>query len=361
MKKKLMALATCALVTMGLVACGGSDEKKEKTEAKITLGKYKGIEVEESVATITDEELDDYINYILESHKTTENVKEGTTKKEDKIRATYTATKDGEKVDALSSKSATITLDDDAFAIDGFTDQLIGKEVGTTVEFDITIQDDFSKEEYRGVSVHYEVAIESLVVTNVPTLTDEWAKENYEYLGITTAQEFKDYYKNNLYLNTIYNDIIEEVLDNQTVESYDSDELEELTNMYTQQFKSELSYYGIELAAYKQAMGLSDDDFNKQMEDKAKEYLKQKMFVMELVKVENLSISDELYKAKMLEMAKSMDLDSQEELESYYEGYMDEEDYRYTIYGEMVQQILCDNIVTVPDKEEETTTEAAIK
>lgn len=354
MKKKLMALATCVMVTMGLVACGGED-KKEVTKAKITLGKYKGMEVEESIATITDKELEDYVQYILESHKTTEKVDKGTTKKEDKIVATYTAKKDGEKISALSATNTTITLDEDAFAIKGFIDQLIGKEVGTTVEFDIKIQDDFSKKEYQGMDVHYEVKIEALVVTSVPELTDEWAKKNYEYLGITTAQEFKDYYKNNLYLNTIYNEVIDDVLKNQKVESYDSAELEELTKMYADQFKNEIGYYGVEFNAYLQAMEKTEEEFNKEMEDKAKEYLKQKMFVMEVVKEENLSISDELYKAKMLEMAKSMNLNSQEELESYYDGYMDEEDYRYTIYGEMVQQILCDNIVKVPDKEKPTT------
>lgn len=358
MRKKLTAVLTCAVMTMGLAACGGSEKDEKATEAKITLGQYKGIEVSESIATITDEEAQDYIDYILKSKEVSNEVKEGTTEKGDSIKATYTATKDGETVNALSAKNSTVVLDDDAFAIDGFVDKLIGKAVGSKVEFDITIQSDFSQEAYRNVTVHYVVTIDALIEKTVPTLTDEWAKENYEYLGITNAEEFKKYYRNNLYINTVYNEVIDDVLANQKIDSYDSKELEEMTKMYREQFESELSYYNIELGAYIQAMKLTEESFNKQMEDKAKEYLKQKMFVMAVVEAENLSMTDDLYKSKMLEMAKSMGLNSQEELESYYNGYMDEEDYKYTIYGEMVQQIICDNVVKVPDKEAETTTAA---
>lgn len=359
MKKKILALAACVCMSASLVACGGSEsgEETSKTEGKITLGQYKGMEVNESTATVTDEELKDYIDYILDSNKTTTSVTEGTTKKGDSVKVTYTATKDGEKISALSSTSSTIVLDEGSFAIDGFVDYIIGKKVGETVEFDITIQEDFTTEEYQGMTVHYAVEIKSIEVTTVPELTDEWAKENYGYLGINNAAEFTAYYKDNLYLNTVYNDIIDKVLANQKVEEYDSEELASYTQQYRENFESQLSYYGIEIDAYLQAMNKTEESFTAEMEEQAKEFLLQKMFVLAVAEEEGLTVTDEEYSAKMLEYAKSMGLESQEELESYYDGHMDTEDYKYSILAEKVQRIMCENIKIVPDEEESTTQE----
>lgn len=358
MKKKILALATVICMAGSLAACGGGASDEVKQEGKLTLGQYKGMEVEESVATVTDEELQDYIDYILDSNKTTENVEEGTTKKDDKILAVYTATKDGKAVSDLSSSSSgsTVTLSDDGFTVDGFVDKLIDRKVGETVEFDITIQDDFSKEEYRGQTVHYAVEIKALVVTTVPTLTDEWVKENYGYLGLNTADEFKAYQKDNLFRNVVYNEISEKLMANQTVESYDSDKLKEYTELYKTQFENQLSYYGIALDAYLQAMEMTEESFLEQMEAQAKEYLKEQMFVNKVAEIENLTIADEEYTAKMAQYAKEMGLKSESELVSYYDGIMDEEDFRYAMLGEKVQKLICENIKIVPDTEKETTT-----
>lgn len=358
MKKRLLALAVGMCMVTSLAACG-SDSENEKSQGSIVLGQYKGIKVAESVATVTDEELQDYIDYILESNQTTENVEEGTTKEDDKILAVYTATMDGETVSELSSSSSgtNITLSEDSFAIDGFVDQLIGKNVGESVEFDITIQDDFTNETYRGAAVHYVVDIQAIVVTITPELTDEWVTETYGYLNLSTVDEFKAYYKENLFLNTVYNDIIDEVMENQTVESYDSDELAEMTELYKQEMENQLSYYGIALDAYLQAMGQSEDSFNEEMETQAKDYLKQKMFVYKVAEEEGLTVSDEEYSAKMVEYAKSMGLESESELVSYYDGVMDTDDYKYTMLGEKVQKLICENIEVVPDSELETTGE----
>lgn len=358
MKRKLIALAVGICTLAALTACGNSDDESNETQGSITLGQYKDIEVQKSVATITDDELKDYIDYILDSNKTTENVEEGTTKADDKILAIYTATMDGEKVSDLSSAStgATVTLSKDGFTINGFVDKLIGQTVGKTVEFDITIQDDFSNKDYAGKTVHYAVEIKNLVVTTVPELTDEWVKETYGYLKLATVDEFKTYFKENLFVNTVYNDIIEGILENQTVESYNSTELAEMTDMYKTAMENQLSSYGIELDAYLQAMSKSSDEFAKEMEEQAKAYLKQKMFIYKVAENENITLTDEEYAEKMLEYAHESGFESAEELESYYDGVMDSEDFRYSMIGDKVQKFLCDNIKIVEDKEEETTT-----
>ena len=186
MRKRILALSLCLCTLVSMAGCGKSDSKEEtKTEGKITVTDYKGIKVKESTATVTSEELDGYIESILSSKRTTESVTEGKTAENDSIKVEYTATMDGEKVDALSTTSeTTIDLTDDGFAIEGFTKKLIGKKVGKTVEFDIKIQDDFETEDYAGKMVHFAVDIKSIEVTTTPELTDKWVKENYEFIDL---------------------------------------------------------------------------------------------------------------------------------------------------------------------------------
>ena len=70
MKKKLLALSLClGMVATSMVGCGKDSGKEEETTKKVTKADfvieredYVGLEVEESVATVTDEELQKYID-----------------------------------------------------------------------------------------------------------------------------------------------------------------------------------------------------------------------------------------------------------------------------------------------------------
>ena len=373
MKKKLLALAVGFCTIISLAACGSKDSETE-TESKITLGQYKGIEVEKSVATITDEELQEYIDSILKSNQTTENIEEGTTKKDDKILAVYSASMDGTAVSDLSSAAtgSTVTLSDSGFAIKGFVDQLIDKKVGDTVEFDIKIQDDFASETYAGKTVHYKVEIKAIVITKTPELTDAFVKDTFGYMGLNNIAEFKEHFKNDLFLNSVYYEIGQTILDNQKVENYNKKEVSESMETTKKNYESQIYYsYNIDLATYLAAVEMTEEEFEEKLEEEVKASLKEKMFVNKVAEAEGITVSDDEYSAKMLEYAKGSGFDTVEEFTSYYDGTYDNDFYKYIMLSEKVQVFICDNIKIVEDKEtttpeeipykEETTTPEATK
>lgn len=358
MKKRLLALAMGTMMIASLTACGDKEEEtKEKTEAVFTIGEYKGLEVQKSTAEITDEELKERIDGILDSKKTTEYKEEGTTAAEDKITAVYTASIDGEKISALSSSDSgsTVTLKDGSFLVSGFIENLIGKKVGDVVEFDVTIPKDTKTESlktYAGKSVHYNVTIKNIVIVTVPELTDEWVKENYSYLGTETVEAFKEYHRNSMRKSDIYAELYEQLLAIVDVTSYDSEELDYWTDYYFESFKNQLSYYGIALDAYYQALDKDEDDLKEDCENDAKEYLRMKMCMTKIAELEGITLTDEEYANKLLEAAKDYGYDTAAELESAYEGIMTEDDFRYAFIADKVQEFICDNITEIPDKEE---------
>lgn len=361
MKKRLLALALGACMTLSLAACGDSDTDTKKTNADLTLGEYKGLEVSKSTAEITDDELQKAVENVLKNNQTDEYVEEGTTEEGNKITAIYTATIDGESVSALSSASSgsTVTLSDGSFAIDGFIDKLIGQAVGSTVEFDITIPEDTETsalKSYAGKTVHYAVQIKNIVNTITPELTDEWVSEKYGYLSISTVDGFKEYLKRQMYLSYVYDEVKDELLANSTVNSYDSDMLTKYTDIAVNQFESSLSsYYGIAMDAYLQAMEKTEEEFRKEKEEEAKPDLKERMVIEKIAEAENITLSDEEFNTRMEQYAKEYGLDTVDELKEYYEGVWDDSDWKYSILAEKVQEIICDNVNIVEDKEQETT------
>ena len=361
MKKRLFTLALGACMTISLAACGDSDKDTKKTSADLVLGQYKGLEVSESTAEITDEELTAAVERVLKNNQNNEYVEEGTTKTDDKITAVYTATIDGESVSALSSASSgsTVTLSKESFAIEGFVEKLTDKQVGSKEEFDITIPENTENttlKTYAGKTVHYVVEIKNIVKTIIPELTDEWVKEQYGYMDISTADGFKEYLKRQMYLSYVYDEVKEELLDKSTVNSYDSDMLSRYTDIAVSQFESTISsYYGISMDAYLQAMNKTEEEFRKEKEEEAKPDLKERMIIEKIAEAENITLSDEEFNKRMEQYAVEYGLKSVEELKKYYDGVWDDSDWKYSILAEKVQEIICDNVKTVEDKEENTT------
>lgn len=352
-------------MTVSLAACGDSDKDADKTSADLTLGQYKGLEVSESTADISDEELEEAVNKVLTASQTDEYVEEGTTEKDNKITAVYTATLDGESVSALSSASSgsTVTLSDGSFAIEGFVDKLIGQQVGSTVEFDVTIPEDTttsSLTSYAGKTIHYSVEIKNIVNTITPELTDEWVAEEYGYLNITTIDGFKEYLRRQMYLSYVYDEVKDALMGNSTVNSYDSDMLSKYTDIAVTQFESTISsYYGITLDAYLQAMDQTEEEFRNEKAEEAKPDLKERMVIEKIAETEGITLSDEEFNTRMQQYAVEYGLKTADELKEYYKGVWDDSDWKYSILAEKVQEVVCDNVTTVADKEEETTTEAA--
>lgn len=360
MKKRLLALALGACMTISLAACGDSDTDTKKTSADLTLGQYKGLEVSKSTAEITDEELTAAVEKVLKNSQKDEYVEEGTTEKDNKITAVYNAAIDGESVSALSSASSgsTVTLSDGSFAIDGFIDQLIGKQVGSKVEFDITIPADTTSsalKTYAGKTIHYSVEIKNIVNTITPELTDEWVKEEYGYMNISTVDGFKEYLKRQMYLSYVYDEVKNTLLENSTVKSYDSDMLSKYTDIAVNQFESSLSsYYGITMDAYLQAMDKTEEEFRKEKEEEAKPDLKERMVIEKIAEAENITLSDDEFNTRMEQYAAEYGLDTVDKLKEYYNGVWDDSDWKYSILAEKVQEIICDNVTVVEDKQEET-------
>ena len=350
MKKRLLALALCLCTIFSVAACGDEETKGEKTEGKLTLGEYKGIKVDASLKEVAEEDLQAYLDSVLKSKAVTEEIKEGTIAKDDTIKFDCTITVDGEEYNTVTGEEMVLEYEagkaESGFPIGDLCAGIIGKNIGEEFELALKYGDDYTDTKVAGKDATFKVKLIAKLNTVVPEFTDEFVATNFDYLSLSTKQDLLDYLEHDIVINQVYGDIWENViLANSTAESYDSDDLAAMTEEY----KEYQEYYiyqmtgGYSLSDYLSAVGMSEEDFTKQMEEAAKVYLKQEMLVHAIAEKENIVITDEIYAAEMLEFAKSYGYDTVEAFEEAYSD-MTREDFEYTVLTYLVQELVCDSV-----------------
>ena len=360
MKKKLLAVALCICAAFSVVACGGQETSEEgttdetnsetKTEAKITLGDYKGIKVDASLGEVSEEDLKEYLDSVLESKATTEEITEGVLAKDDEIKFDCTIYVDGEEYKAVTGESMELNVAAGTVSA-GFPEGdlcagIIGKNIGEEIELNLKYGDDYTDTKVAGKEAVFKVKVTAKLNTIVPEFTDEFVATNFDYLNLSTKDDLLNYLKKDIVINQVYADIWEKVVfETATVDSYDSDDLAAMTTEYAE-YQEYYIYQmtGSTLADYLTATEQTEEDFYAQMEEIAKTYLKQEMVVNAIAEAENIVITDEAYASEMLEFAKSYGYDTVEEFETAYADSMTKEDFEFTILTYLVEEFVCTNV-----------------
>ena len=165
MKKFITTMTVLALSASVLAGCGKTAENGESTQAGtesaapaetgsetaaaaveygedayvyginvadyVTLGEYKGIEVTETTPTVTDDYVQSYIDYALQSNMVTTEVTDRAVQTGDFANIDYEGKIDGVAFEGGTDKGYDLEIGSGSF-IDGFEDGLIGAEIGET-------------------------------------------------------------------------------------------------------------------------------------------------------------------------------------------------------------------------------------
>lgn len=364
MKKKLLAMALCICTAFSVAACGDDETTNQKTESKMTLGEYKGIKVDATLQDVSEDDIQAYLDSVLESKATEEEVKDVTFAKDDVAKLDYVWTIDGKEY--KTQTGAKIALNDSGFGVSGFTDSVIGKKTGDVYEVTLKLASDFQDTEVAGKDAVFKITLQAKINTIIPEFTDEFVAKNFDYVNLSTKDDLLEYLERDLRINQIYGDIWENVvMESSKVESYDSEELAAMTKEYSDYQEYNIYMYtGYDLDTYLTAIGKTKDQFNKEMEDAAKQYMKQEMVVRAIAEKEGITVTDEVYQKEMLKFAKSYGYDTVEEFEKAYESSMKKEDFEFTVLTYIIEELVCESVEfvegygvrTKKDSEEESST-----
>ena len=193
LNRKFLRGAACAglaaVMVWSLAACGGSgsgsggssdehDLAARDYSEYMTLGEHSGMDIEvDPLMPVTEADVQDQINMILESMSTPERITEGVTAEGDQIDMDFTGYRDGEAFEGGSAQGYQYTIGSGQF-IEDLDTQLVGLTVGETYDLECTCPEDYHSEDLAGVTVTFAVTVNAILGDlQVPEWTDELAAE----------------------------------------------------------------------------------------------------------------------------------------------------------------------------------------
>ncbi|MBR2191402.1 MAG: FKBP-type peptidyl-prolyl cis-trans isomerase, partial [Eubacterium sp.] len=364
MFKKLLAIMLTVAVAFSLVGCGSD-------EGKIKLAKYKGVVVYKDDIKVTDADVKSAIDNALSQSAKEKKVKKGKVGASDKVNVDYKGQIEykgkKEAFEGGTAEKQDIDLAQDAQNyIEGFTSSIVGHNVGDKFTAKMKFPKTYTNKakvkgkevSLAGKPVWFTFKINSLTKKDTPKLNDKFVKENAKTLfqadkDIKTVKELKKYIKTEMRKYNISNKIMGKILENSKVTKYSDKELKKakkkLTDQqlaqYSQQFGGEVS-----LDAYLKACQMSKKQWNKQLTEQAKQVVKQNMFIREVAKRENLTLSAKEYKKEASKYAKQNGMTLKD-----FEKQQGKDEIEIGILAQKVQDFIVDNVKEKKGSEPTTT------
>ena len=326
----------------------------EDVSEVVTLGEYKGLELEKTVIPVTDEQVDAEIE--TDVSLTTEDAGDGPVESGDIAVIDYEGKQDGVAFDGGTAEDYSLEIGSGTF-IPGFEDGVIGMMKGETKDIELTFPEDYGNEKLAGQDVVFTVTVKS--VERIPELSDEWVKKNTD---VETIDEYKAQVREKLEKEAdsdadtnLRADAYQKIVENSTFGEIPEKDIEPGEKYQREYVESMAGYFGMELEDMLAAQGYSMEEFEEECkafgEDQAKT-----LYVLEAIReAENIEITDE---DATEVMQPYIDMYQVETVDDLIEMF-DEDDIYRTVVSEVVINYVIDNaVITETTAAEETVEEA---
>lgn len=285
-------------------------------EKCVTLGDYKGVTVEKTIQSVTDEDVQNEIDNALANYpvEVDQAAKEG-----DTVNIDYVGKIDGEEFDGGSDQGADLKLGSGKF-IDGFEDGLIGARKGETRTLNLTFPEDYTQD-LAGKAVEFTVTVNA-VKEPLSEPTDQWVADNIEgydnladyKAGIRSEQEESN---EQTAENQVRYAAWTQVIDNCTINEYPETLVEVGKKLYEQQVETYAKYAGMELDAYIESSGLAQEEYQSNMEEYGKNVAAQALVCQAICDKEGFAIGDDDYQKALQDMLTEYGCTEDELIQTY--------------------------------------------
>ena len=161
---------------------------------EVTLGEYKGVEVEKSDVEVTEEDINKEVDKERENNSRTIDVDDRAVENGDIIKLDFDGSVDGVPFEGGKAENYTLTIGSGSF-IPGFEDQLIGTKIGEEKDVTVTFPEDYHEKSLAGKEAVFKCKVNAISVKELPEADDEFASEVSEF---ETLAEYKEDIKKKL-------------------------------------------------------------------------------------------------------------------------------------------------------------------
>ncbi|UJF32035.1 trigger factor [Paenibacillus hexagrammi] len=280
---------------------------KVTVKPEVTLGEYKGLEVEAADANVTDEEVNEELKRLQQRHAELVVLEEGQAANGDVVVLDFEGFVDGEAFQGGKAEKYSLELGSNSF-IPGFEEQLVGLAKDEEKEVEVTFPENYHSEDLKGKAAVFKVKIHDIKRKNLPELDDEFAKDVSEF---DTLEEYKEDIKKRLQ-DRKENDaevaketaVVEKAAANAEVE-IPAAMVESELDVMVKEFERRLRSQGMTLEIYFQFSGQNESVLKDQMREDAEKRVRNNLVLEAIAAAENVTVTDEEVDAELEKYAQS--------------------------------------------------------
>ena len=319
---------------------------------EVTLGDYKGLEVEKAEAAVSDEQVQAELDRMAQNVASTETV-ERAAEMGDTANIDFEGFDNGVPFDGGKGDNFDLKLGSGSF-VPGFEEQVVGMTAGEEKDIDITFPEDYHAE-LAGKAVVFHVKCNKVTTTNVPEQDDDFAKDVSEF---ETLEELKADIRAKALENAqkqidsaFEQAAVEKAADNTTVEMPKALVEAELDNQM-ERFAYQLQMSGYSIEQYAKMMGGDLNTMRNAFRPAAEKQAKINVTLEKIAEVEGVEVTEEDMTAEFESLAKqySLELDKVKEL-------VPAEEIKASLKTRKAVKVIVDSAVAVAPKAEEKTEE----
>ena len=271
----------------------------------VTLGEYKGIEVERARPEVTDADIEAELKKVQEQNSRLVSVEDRPVADGDQVVIDFDGYIDGIPFEGGKAEAYDLTIGSHSF-IDTFEEQLIGKSIDEEVEVNVSFPENYHASELAGKPAMFKVVVHEIKAKELPELDDEFASEVSEF---ETMDEYKADLKAKLSetkqqqaTTENENNVGEKVVSNASMEIPEA-MIEEQVNGTLEDYARRMRSQGLTMEQYMQFTGMTADRLKEEIRPQAEKRIRTRLVLEAVVEAEKLEASEDAVEAEIRKMA----------------------------------------------------------
>lgn len=288
------------------------------TKPEIEIKDYKGIKIEKSVKTVSDDDVDHEIDHIRQKGMRIITVEDRAAQNGDDVVIDFEGFKDNVAFEGGKAEKFTLTLGSGQF-IPGFEDQIIGHNIGDEFDVNVTFPEDYGAKELAGAPAVFKVKLHEIKTKELPELDDEFVKDQSEF---DTVDELKADVRKKLEdaakkaseqeeEGKIFDEVIAKVEGEIPEVMY-----ERRVDEMIEEMGQRLAPQGISLDMYLQYTGQTLDSLKKTYREQAEKQVKLRLALEKISELEGIEVTDDEAEEEIKKMADNYKMEV-EQVKSY--------------------------------------------
>ena len=319
---------------------------------EVTLGQYKGLEVEKAEATVSEEQVQAELDRMAQNVASTETI-ERAAEMGDTANIDFEGFDNGVPFNGGKGENFDLKLGSGSF-VPGFEEQVVGMTAGEEKNIDITFPEDYHAE-LAGKPVVFHVKLNKVTATNVPALDDEFAKDVSEFDTLAALKDdvrAKAMEAAQKQIDAAFEQAcVDKAAENVTVDMPNALIETELDNQM-ERFAYQLQMSGYSMEQYAKMMGGDMSTMRNAFRPAAEKQAKVNVTLAKIVEVEQITVSDEDVAAEYEAVAKQYELEIEK-----VKGMIPEAEIKTSLETRKAVKAIVDNAVAVAPKAKEEITE----